>query len=176
MRALLGACLELGQALRTAQRIADAQRVFRGAVELGLGSPAALNNVAWQLATDPEAASRDPLRAVALASKAVEQAPMNAMFRNTLGVAYYRAGKWGDAVAELEKSVELQKGGTAFDFFFLAMAHWQLDHKPEARQWHEKAVAWGRANAPDNEELQRFREEAAQLIRSESERSNLTHK
>ena len=80
-------------------------------------------------------------RAVELAKKAVELAPKQGTFWNTLGVAHYRAGDWKAAVAALEKSEELRNGGDSFDWFFLAMAHWQLGEKDEARKWYDQAVA-----------------------------------
>ncbi len=40
------------------------------------------------------------------------------------------------------------------------MAHWQLDHMKESSKWFGQAVAWMEMNAKDNEELNRFREEA----------------
>ena len=38
--------------------------------------------------------------------------------------------------------MEVGKGGYWFDWFFLAMAHWQLGHKEEARRWYDQGVAW----------------------------------
>ena len=48
---------------------------------------------------------------------------------NTLGVAHYRAGAWQTATTCLERSMTLRKGGDAYDWLFLAMAHWQLGHQ-----------------------------------------------
>ncbi|HUE74171.1 MAG TPA: protein kinase [Pirellulaceae bacterium] len=122
------------------------------------------NNLAWLLATTPEAKRRDPAQAVALAQKAVELDPKNAAYPNTLGVAQYRAGDWKAAIAALEKSLELRKGGDSFDWFFLAMAHWQLGEKDKAREWYDKAVQWMDKHQPNDEELRRFRAEAAELL------------
>ena len=44
------------------------------------------------------------------------------------------------------------------------MAHWQLGDKPQARSWYDKAVPWMEKNQPKNEELVRFRAEAAALL------------
>jgi len=98
------------------------------------------NNVAWLLATNPDTRLRDPHRAVELAKKAVELAPMQGMFWNTLGAAHYRTGEWKAAIAALEKSIELRSGGDAFDWFFLAMAHWQIGDKDRAQKWYDQAV------------------------------------
>jgi serine/threonine protein kinase/WD40 repeat protein len=122
------------------------------------------NNLAWRLATDRDPKIRDPERAVALAKKAVELAPDVGTYWNTLGAAHYRAGNWKDAVAALDKSMDLRKGGDSFDWFFLAMAHWQLGAKDEARKWYDKAVEWMAKNAKDNDELRRFRGEAEELL------------
>ena len=45
------------------------------------------------------------------------------------------------------------------------MAHWQLGHKEEARKWYDQAVGWMETNNPRNEELLRFRAEAAELLK-----------
>jgi tetratricopeptide (TPR) repeat protein len=71
---------------------------------------------------------------------------------------------WKAAVTALEKSRELSKGGNSFDWFFLAMAHWQLGDKEQARTWYDQAVQWMEKNQPNDAELCRFRAEAAQLL------------
>jgi eukaryotic-like serine/threonine-protein kinase len=121
--------------------------------------------LAWLLATSANPKNRDGKRAVELAKKAVELAPEQGICWNTLGVAQYRTENWKDAAAALEKSMELRKGGDSHDWFFLAVAHWKLGHKDEAREWYDRAVAWMDTNEPKNEELRRFRAEAADLLR-----------
>jgi uncharacterized protein HemY len=59
------------------------------------------------LATSPDSKFRDPKRAVELAKKAVKLAPKEGNYWNTLGVAQYRASDWKEAIAALEKSIEL---------------------------------------------------------------------
>jgi uncharacterized protein HemY len=107
---------------------------------------------------------RDPAEAVEHARRAVDLAPQQGGFYNTLGVAQYRAGDWQGAVDALGRSMELAGGGSAFDWFFLAMAHWQLGQQDLAREWFEKAVLWMDERQPDNEELGRFRAEAEELL------------
>jgi hypothetical protein len=61
--------------------------------------------------------------------------------------------------------VELSQGGRGSDWLFLAMAHWQLGHKEDARKWYDQAVAWMNVSMqPDDEELRRFSAEAARLL------------
>jgi serine/threonine protein kinase/WD40 repeat protein len=132
----------------------------------------AINIEAWGLATHPEAKSRNPRQAVELAQQAVELAPKEGLYWNTLGVAHYRAGNYPDSIAALEKSRQLQAGQlAAFDYFFLAMAHWQLGHKDEAQNCRAQAVEWVQKNQEAlkknpvyDDELRRFRAEAQELL------------
>src|SRR5262249_31177224 len=128
-------------------------------IELDPKNASPLNDLAWLFATCRDSKFRNPNRAVELARKSVELTPKDGNHWNTLGVAHYRAGDWKAAIAALEKSMELRKGGDSFDWFFLAMAHWQLGKKEESRKWNDKAVAWMEKNNPKDEELVRFRAE-----------------
>jgi tetratricopeptide (TPR) repeat protein/serine/threonine protein kinase len=154
----------LGVALRAKGRLDEAIAEYQEAIRLKKDNALAHNSLAWLLATCPDAKFRDPPLAVQLAKKAIELQPKDGGSWNTLGVAHYRARDWKASIAALEKSMELRKGGDAFDWFFLAMAHWQLGHKDEARQWYDRAVEWMEKNPPKNEELKRFRTEAAELL------------
>jgi Flp pilus assembly protein TadD len=126
--------------------------------------------MAWLLATCADLKLRDPKRAVELAKKAVEIARKEWAGWNTLGAAHYGAGNWKESVTALEKSMELRKGGDSFDWFFLAMAQWQLGEKDQARQWYDRAVQWMNKNQPQNEELVRFRT-AAKLLGIQDEKN-----
>jgi superkiller protein 3 len=125
-----------------------------------------LNNSAWALATHAEPARRNPGRAVSLAKEAIELVPPDGYLHNTLAVALYRAGRWKEAVATLENSMELPRASNvnSCNWFFRAMAHWQLGEKDKAREWYDKAIAWMDKNEPKNDELRRFRSEAAELL------------
>ena len=83
---------------------------------------------------------------------------------SSLGVAHYRAGDTKAAIAALHKSMELRQGGDGNDWFFLAMAHWQLGEKEQAHKWFDQAVQWMEKNDPRNEDLRRFRDEAEHLL------------
>ena len=93
-----------------------------------------LNNLAWLLASVPDVPPQDPSQALEAARKAVSLEPENWMFWNTLGVAAYRAGDWKAAEEALEKSMGLNKGGEAADWFFLAMTRQRQGRPDEARQ------------------------------------------
>jgi tetratricopeptide (TPR) repeat protein len=125
---------------------------------------ASLFKLARLLASSTDPKVRNASRAVELAKKAVESSPKGGHLWNALGIAQYRFGDQKAAIASLEKSMELRQGGDSFDWFFLAMAHWQLGEKDKARIWFDQAVGWMDKNQPTNEELWGFRAEAAELL------------
>jgi serine/threonine protein kinase/tetratricopeptide (TPR) repeat protein len=103
----------------------------------------ALNQLAWLRATCPLSDFRNPAEAVTLAEEAVTR---NGGYcpdcLNTLGVAYYRNGNWQAAVDKLTLAVKKRgNGGDSDDWFFLAMAYWQLGEKEKAQPWYSKAMA-----------------------------------
>jgi hypothetical protein len=59
--------------------------------------------------------------------------------------------------------MQLKNSGNGYDFFFLAMAHWKLENKAEARIWYDRGVEWSERN-PNNGEVPLFHAEAAQLL------------
>ncbi len=87
---------------------------------------------------------------------------------NTLGIAQYRARRLGGRSRGVAKqAMLLPNSGDGTDWFFLAMAHWQLDEKDKARTWYDKAVQWMDQNKPKDPEICRFRAEAAALLKVE---------
>jgi len=124
-------------------------------------------NRAWSLTTCVNLKSRDPALALELAERAVELTPNSVHALQVLGWAQYRTGAWAVSIESLEKSMQLQekpKGGDSFQWFWLAMAHWQLGHKEEARQWYDRSVAWMLAGKLGHAGLCRLRNEAAELM------------
>ena len=104
--------------------------------------------------------------AVRLAQAAVKAEPRNGTFRNTLGVALYRAGDWTRAIAELDESVRLMGDDQAHSYngFFLAMAHWRLGDQLKALAYFDRSVHWMERQAQSDPELVRFRAEAEALL------------
>lgn len=151
--------------LAATKRQQEAEAMYGKLLEHSPKSASAYNIVAWILATSPDPKLRDPKRAVELAQKAIELKPEEGMIWNTLGAAHYRAGEWKDGITALMKSDELLKGElVSFNAYLLAMAHWQLDEKDRAHAWYNRAVQWMDKNEPTNDELRRFRSEAAELL------------
>ena len=128
------------------------------------------NHFAWNLANAAES-RRIPQRALTLARRAVDLSPNQACYLNTLGVAQYRAGRYAEAVATLERSLAINRGEfAAFDLFFLAMAHHGLEHRAAARECFDRAVRWlsEQKNLGDQHihEMANFRAEAQALLDS----------
>jgi tetratricopeptide (TPR) repeat protein len=79
-------------------------------------------------------------------------------------VARYRAGDWQPAIEALKKSTKLSHHRQPTSWLFLAMAHWELGKKEEARRWYDQAITWIEQNQSKDEELCRFRTEAGKLM------------
>jgi eukaryotic-like serine/threonine-protein kinase len=126
--------------------------------------PNTYNDLAWYLANASDTDVRRPAIAVELARKAIELVPQEGDYWNTLGAALYRSGEFQESIEALTKSVELGHGDIGLDYFFLAMAHWQLDHRDDAGHWYDKGVVWMDKNKPDKEHLMVFRDEARLLM------------
>src|SRR5262249_42892247 len=130
-------------------------------------SAKACNNLAWVYATAPEHL-RDPTRALALAQKACELDPHDPMSRNTLGVAYYRAGRYRDAAKTLRANLPHEKANAlAADLCFLAMSHYQLGELALADAYYTWALRAAALQPADDElpEWASFRAEAEQLMK-----------
>ncbi len=138
---------------------------YASALELLPNHALSHNNLAWLLATCPDAKFRDATAALEHATRAVELEPNAPHAWNTLGVAHYRTGNWHAAIESLQKAEQLTPGKYfGHNACFLAMAHWQLDEKDAARKWYDQAVQWMEKNQPQDQELRRFRLEAAELL------------
>jgi WD40 repeat protein len=128
----------------------------------------ACNALARAYLTAPEAL-RDMEAALPLAEKAVREDSESARYRNTLGLAYYRAGRYQEAVEVLRPNLEREgDADLAFDLYFLAMSYQRLRETVRARDFYDWAVRWSRAqrvgSAQDAEDLIGFRAEAEELL------------
>jgi tetratricopeptide (TPR) repeat protein len=140
---------------------------------------ATANNLAWLGSLLPGAVG-DPAALVRLAERSATTGPEQGNLLNTLGTAQYRAGRYREAVATLDRAIKAAGGeGSVYDWLILAMAHFQLDHADEAHRWLSRARTWlddprttrlgpsptARALTWDNRvELDQFRHEAETLI------------
>jgi eukaryotic-like serine/threonine-protein kinase len=107
----------------------------------GDASPAVARLGAWTCTLGPECGV-ELGRVVKLAEKLAAQNAKNRSDQTTLGAALYRAGRFQDAVRQLDKAAALPADpsqAVEYTWFFLAMAHQRLDHSREARQWLDRA-------------------------------------
>jgi serine/threonine protein kinase/WD40 repeat protein len=163
--------LNLGEFARAATPEEKARQTIAAyhlALKSNPKSAIAHNNLAWAYATAPEAL-RKPQEAVRLAEEAVRQEPDNATFRNTLGAAYYRAGRYREAADTLEANLKNQDARfLAHDLYFLALACRKLGETDKARVYYQWALLWTQSHkelvVPCLEELDAFRAEAAELL------------
>ena len=95
--------------------------------------------------------------------KAVELAPNDGPIVNTLALAEYRSGHWTQSIAANERSMALQNGGDAINWFLVVLAHWQKGHKDEARRWFDKAVASTKQSPRRHQSAQLWKETAELL-------------
>ena len=69
----------------------------------------------------------------------------------------------------MPKSIDLNTDHPA-SWLFLALTHWQLDEKDQARKWYDKSTEWKQKNTPDAE-LKTFYSEAEKLLGNQVENS-----
>src|SRR6185436_842623 len=86
----------------------EAVEQYRAALELASNAPVILNNLAWMLATHPDATIRNSEEAVRLATRACElTGHKEPMFIGTLAAAYAEAGRFDDAVRTGNEAADL---------------------------------------------------------------------
>ena len=100
--------VQAGQVLAQLGRSAEAIEQYRLALASVPDLIPALNNLAWILASDPDAANRNGAEAVRLAEQAdalsLHQVPV---VLGTLGAAYAEAGRFAEAIQAGQKAAEL---------------------------------------------------------------------
>ena len=97
-----------GNTLLQLGRAREAVAQYSRALELNRDDVEAQNNLAWILATCPDAAVRNGIRAVAIAERAdsltMSKSPV---ISATLAAAYAEAGRFADAVKAAERAFQL---------------------------------------------------------------------
>ena len=135
-------CGRLIMLLRSSGRTEEAEHILRGMKDpVTAGAYSRRASLFGQL--------RDWDRALADFAKAIELEPRNADVWTRRANFYVDQGQWEKALADFEKALEVQPAN-AGDCNNLA--------------WYDKAVEWTEKNKPDDEELLRFRAEAAELL------------
>jgi tetratricopeptide (TPR) repeat protein len=92
-----------------------------------------LYNAAFELVKLPNRPEEYLRRGLRLAEAAIRIEPDNGYYLNALGVAQYRMGQYGSALATLERSNRLDGNREPADLAFLAMAQHHLNRVESAR-------------------------------------------
>ena len=102
------ACYNLGNALLQKGRVDEAIAHYQKALQIKPDFPEVLNNLAWLLATCPDAHIRDGVQAVKYAGRACELTHYGVtILVGTLAAAYAEAGRYDDAIAAAQKACAL---------------------------------------------------------------------
>ena len=127
-------------------------------------NPLLVHALAWFLTDCPATQFRDPKRAVGYAKTVLQHAPNSARYWFTLAAAQYRAQEYSEANTALNKSIELANGGDARHWFLQAMVLFKQGDQDRALEQYRRAAQWIAQHKPADEELRRFRAEAAILL------------
>jgi len=97
-----------GIALAQRGRVEEAIAQYERALQIKPDYAESMNNLAWLLATCPDARIRDGTQAVKYAERACEQTHYGmTLFVGTLAAAYAEAGRFDEAIATAEKACAL---------------------------------------------------------------------
>jgi tetratricopeptide (TPR) repeat protein len=151
---------------RIMQRSVESDRVVQW-------SETTANSIAWTCSVIPDAVAdfSHPLALARIAANDGEHAGVN-----TLGIILYRTGQFDESLRVLANAIETHsKGGTAWDWLFVAMANQQLSRSEKAKEALKKAIDQiddtlnkGPVSWRVRLELQTFRAEAESLIQKET--------
>ena len=98
----------LGQALLKQGRVREAVEHYQAALALLPDDAYTLNNLAWVLATHPDASARNGAKAVELAQRAEQlSGGHNPSVLDTLAAAYAEAGRFPEATAAAQRALAL---------------------------------------------------------------------
>jgi len=98
----------IGSLLLAQGKRAEAIAEYKQSIELEPELPPALNDLAWILATAPEAGLRDGSEAVKVAERACQASlSPNPQFIGTLAAAYAEAGRFPEAISAAERAKDL---------------------------------------------------------------------
>ncbi len=130
----------LGNALLQKGRVDAAIAQYQQALQIKPDAPGVLNNLAWLLATCPDAHLRDGVQAVKYAEQACELTHHGVTpFIGTLAAAYAEAGRYDDAMAAAQQACALATA--AGEPALLEQNRKLLDLYRAGKPYHESTTA-----------------------------------
>ena len=118
------------------QQWSKAESDFKKALELNPDQPQVLNYLGYSWVDK----GINLMPALEMIEKAVAAAPNDGYIIDSLGWAYYRLGRFGEAVTELEKAAQMRSTDPEINDH-LGDAYWRAGRKLEARfQWNVAAA------------------------------------
>lgn len=115
---------------------------YRKVIELKPADPITYNGLAWIYIMGPTDL-RSPEAALPLAQKAIELAPKIWVYQSTLGSIQHCLGKWNESIGTMQLAIASNKtGGTAFEYFVMAMSYHKLGDSKNALECYDLGVAW----------------------------------
>jgi len=136
---------------------------YNRTIELSPDSPSAHNNLAWYYAT--QEINLDT--ALEMANKALTMTPQSAIFRDTLGVLYYKKKMYPQAIIEL-RTASLGAKDNPQIYYHLGMAY-LADGKPDIARQNLLASLDINPNFPKATEAKKLLEQITDQIGGENE-------
>jgi tetratricopeptide (TPR) repeat protein len=179
----LGSMWNLALVLIKQRDLEAARTLYEQALEItprSAGSPPRtewMGNLAWVLSEQGELTEARQLQEQVLETRWQTVGPCSVNTLDSMEDLILTLARQADSTEPPKFSepskASLRRGeNISPNIFALATAHWKLGDKEEARRWYDKAVDWMDKHKPNDEELVRFRDEAAKLISSEGEDKN----
>jgi serine/threonine protein kinase/Flp pilus assembly protein TadD len=106
----------------------------------------------------------DSAAVAAFAREAAQESSGDTKFLDTLGAAFYREGRYGEARKTLLRVQEVSGTESSHESFVLSMIAWRLGKPDEARSLYEQAVEWMERHEPANPVLINLRKECVTLL------------
>lgn len=95
------------------------------------------NGLAMLYVACPDPDFRDPEQTIRIFEESTTKTAFEAQ---ALGPAYFRCREYKTAIKHIQESMRIRNDGDAFDWIFLAMAHWQCGDKEKAQYWYDRVV------------------------------------
>lgn len=157
--------LEKGANMAVGGRLVECLSIVKSIRNLKDADARLLNNIAWRAGAFKDSSSEAIDTAIKLAKQAVQNAPMESNYWNTLGTILYRRGEYHEAIRALSISEALEPQTYLLqNATFLAMCYWQISEPEIAKTWFRVAEdIYQASSTPDIEDSQ-TRAEALELL------------